>query len=125
MKRNLSKNNLFTKILESLEKGLRKLFRLGFQKKKKEKYILLKIEIFELLEMLFRLIFYFLLILGGYILTILIPILKPHIFFAYAIFIILTIIMYEKLDDFFKIEIERLRKKSNKIYGPDYNKKIV
>jgi len=112
------------KLLESLEENLKKRYRAGLIRKKKEKYILIKMDIIGVARIFMRVMFYFLLIFGAYLLTTLMPIIKsPNVYFGFAFFVIITIVLYEELDHIFEENYKRLRDKSHRVYGSDYNKK--
>lgn len=86
------------KIADSLEKFLVRLQRANSLIIEREKHPVLKSQVWELARMFIRVIFYFLLIFGGYLLTTLPQILKSKsLFFGFALYVILLIVMYEVL----------------------------
>ena len=93
---------MYNKLLELLEEGLRNLYKKGLSHQKKEEYVLIKMNLIGVIRMFFRVIFYFLLIMSGYLLTTLMTVIKSlKVYFEFVFFVIITIVIYEGLDHFF------------------------
>lgn len=109
-------------IIGWLEEKLRKLYQSELQKRKKEKFPLLKLQLKELSRILIRVIFYIILIFGGYFITEITKTDTPSILWLIlAVGIVFLIVFYEYLDHIFEEDIKRLKSKSHKKYGPGFN----
>jgi hypothetical protein len=110
-------------IIDWVEDALRKLYRKEFMRKEKEKFLLIKSAFVFLLRIITKLIFYFILIAGGYLVTELIKTsIPPLLWLKFTLVIILLIVGYEYLDNMLEMRITKLKSKAREKYGLDYSK---
>ena len=110
-------------MLRELENILRRICYQEREHINREKYVLIKLELTEIFRLSLRLIFYFLLIAGGYVITKLADSnVSTETLLVVAAVVIVTIILYEKFDVVLNRRIELLRERSLRLYGPDFSK---